>query len=67
MSMTNKQKAEAYHSFAEACVGSVLRCETCGKQIDVRPGKPLNYLFNGWPQCCGHTMRLITSSERTGK
>ena len=37
--------------------GSVLHCHTCGFQYSLRPGEASHFVFNGWPKCCGKTMR----------
>lgn len=42
-------------------LGGILRCEQCGLQ---RPlGNIGNKLANGWPKCCGLTMRWVTDRE----
>lgn len=35
---------------------SLVRCVHCGRERGVDFGY---CLFNGWPKCCGYTMRLI--------
>lgn len=41
--------------------GGILRCESCGLK---RPlGNIGIKLQNGWPKCCGYTMRWVTDRE----
>ena len=35
---------------------ALVQCQTCGKEEEVNFGY---CLFNGWPKCCGYTMRLV--------
>jgi hypothetical protein len=43
--------------------GGFLRCESCRSNFDLSPGQAGHYLSNGWPTCCGHTMRWWTQSQ----
>lgn len=38
-----------------------LRCESCGGRRTVGDVSPM--LRNGWPRCCGYTMRLWTQQQ----
>lgn len=40
---------------------SHLECTTCGHRRKV--GDVASKLRNGWPSCCGYTMRLYTMGE----
>lgn len=35
---------------------SLVRCDKCGMERELSFGY---CLFNGWPRCCGYTMRLV--------
>lgn len=39
----------------------ILRCEKCGLTRGL--GNIGNKLQNGWPKCCGYTMRWVTDRE----
>lgn len=39
---------------------ATIRCEQCGKSQQVDGAK---CLADGWPKCCGYTMRLVTEGE----
>ena len=41
--------------------GGYLRCETCGHRQTL--GNVANKLRNGWPKCCGYTMRWWTQRQ----
>lgn len=43
--------------------GGVLRCETCGRTIEMLPGDAGLYTSSGWPRCCGYTMRWWTQRQ----
>ena len=45
----------------EWAVGSTgtLHCDFCAKQIRMYRGDTARYVDNGWPQCCGYTMRWL--------
>lgn len=43
---------------------SLVRCQTCGREEPVNFG---HCLFNGWPKCCGYTMRLVTTNADIDK
>lgn len=43
--------------------GGMLHCDQCGKERTMQEGDAGYYLFNGWPKCCGYTMRWITANE----
>lgn len=48
--------------------GGILRCMTCGHEQPL--GSVGNKLANGWPKCCGYTMRWVTArqlAERVGE
>lgn len=42
---------------------SVVVCQTCRSTQDVDFGKCLR---SGWPECCGQTMRLISTTADIG-
>lgn len=44
---------------------SHLECMTCGRKKPV--GSVGGRLVNGWPKCCGYTMRLFTVREMEAK
>lgn len=46
-----------------AGLGGFLRCETCGHRQELREHQMAGYLANGWPKCCGHTMRWWTQRQ----
>lgn len=52
-------------SFKEAVVdltaeaGGYLRCENCLREEPVEA----RYWFDGWPKCCGYTMRWWTARQ----
>lgn len=39
--------------------GGILRCETCGITGTPKP----RYWRDGWPKCCGYTMRWWTQRQ----
>jgi hypothetical protein len=41
--------------------GGVLRCETCRRTSPL--GSIGHKLANGWPKCCGYTMRWWTQRQ----
>lgn len=41
--------------------GGHLRCEVCGTMAPL--GRASGKVLNGWPKCCGYTMRWWTQSE----
>lgn len=41
--------------------GGLLRCRECGNERAL--GNVGDKLANGWPKCCGYTMRWITRRE----
>lgn len=41
--------------------GGLLRCMTCGREKPL--GDPGEKLSEGWPRCCGYTMRWITERQ----
>lgn len=43
---------------------SLVQCQTCGREENVSFG---HCLFNGWPKCCGYTMRLMTTDADIDK
>lgn len=44
-----------------ASFGGHLECGVCGR---IEPlGNTTNKLANGWPKCCGYTMRWLTQRE----
>lgn len=43
--------------------GGVLRCETCRRTQPMQPGAASSYTSNGWPTCCGYTMRWWTQRQ----
>lgn len=49
---------ELYH------FGGILKCNKCGKERSL--GSIENKLANGWPKCCGYTMRWITARQMQG-
>lgn len=40
-----------------------LRCMYCGKFHTLTTTTALRYLKQGWPTCCGYTMRWLTENE----
>jgi hypothetical protein len=46
-----------------APLGGILKCLTCGKNFPLAEARVANSLANGWPKCCGYTMRWITARE----
>lgn len=40
-----------------------LRCTHCGKQEAVGVRRFASHMENGWPKCCGYTMRLLTVND----
>jgi len=53
---------DLHRSIADALPSlSHLGCMMCGKKQNV--GNVANKLRNGWPKCCGYTMRLFTERE----
>jgi hypothetical protein len=55
--------ADFYESAAAAIepMGGFLRCEECQHQEPI--GDVAGRLKNGWPKCCGYTMRWVTGRE----
>lgn len=45
--------------------GGILRCITCGNQKPL--GHIARHLRDGWPRCCGETMRWITERQLAGE
>lgn len=43
--------------------GGVLRCETCRTQVHMSAGRAGRYTAQGWPKCCGYTMRWWTQRQ----
>ena len=45
--------------------GGILRCLTCGREQSLERGEAERRTYDGegWPKCCGHTMRWITERE----
>lgn len=41
--------------------GGILRCETCSRMKAL--GDVGAHLDNGWPKCCGYTMRWWTQRQ----
>jgi hypothetical protein len=41
--------------------GGELRCMTCGRVSPL--GDVGDRLTNGWPKCCGYTMRWVTARQ----
>lgn len=41
--------------------GGHLECMICHRIADL--GDPAAYLRDGWPKCCGETMRWLTAGE----
>jgi hypothetical protein len=35
-----------------------LRCTVCENSFPLAKGRCADFLANGWPKCCGYTMRL---------
>lgn len=46
-------------------LGGVLRCGCCGGEQAMYGAS--RYLRNGWPECCGFTMRWVTSRQLAGE
>jgi len=42
---------------------SHLQCDACAARRDITRTDAAGYLAHGWPECCGHTMRLVTHHE----
>lgn len=40
-----------------------LECTTCGALLPINKQQMARNLQNGWPECCGYTMRLITEND----
>ena len=38
--------------------GAILHCKKCGKSTEISSQNCSDYLWNGWPVCCGQTMML---------
>jgi hypothetical protein len=44
--------------------GGVLRCtQDCGMPMRLDEERIARYLRDGWPKCCGYTMRWVTQRE----
>lgn len=43
---------------------TLVKCDVCGKSKKVDFGYCLS---NGWPECCGYTMRMIKSDANVEK
>lgn len=48
---------------AVAKVSSHLICDNCKRKQSLSGSEAGKYLQNGWPKCCGHTMRLVGKNE----
>ena len=40
--------------------GATLTCRECGDSREIDTADCGHYLRQGWPKCCGHTMRMST-------
>jgi hypothetical protein len=40
-----------------------LVCQECGDRLNIGRAMAANYLQEGWPKCCGYTMRLVTVND----
>jgi hypothetical protein len=36
-----------------------LRCERCGRQVELREDELIRYVRAGWPVCCGEIMTMV--------
>lgn len=43
--------------------GAVSRCYHCPNEYPLAIGRVGGFLADGWPTCCGATMRLLTAKE----
>jgi hypothetical protein len=43
--------------------GGFLRCESCGAVEDMTDDRAGRYTADGWPRCCGYTMRWWTQRQ----
>jgi hypothetical protein len=44
--------------------GAILRCDKCRREYRLETPLVGEYLSHGWPECHGHTMRLLTKREQ---
>lgn len=44
-------------------MGGYLACLTCGHERDLSALDQAGYYRNGWPRCCGQTMRWWTQRQ----
>lgn len=44
--------------------GGRLVCRACGAERAITPDDVAWYLWTGWPECCGRTMRWERAGER---
>lgn len=51
-------------SEATAGFGGYLRCESCGRRSrSLTKMQQASYYADGWPRCCGYTMRWWTQRQ----
>lgn len=48
----------------EAVAGYFLRCDRCSTERRPSPVEMAAYFRDGWPRCCGETMKLTAHGER---
>ncbi len=52
--------------YGSQLLGSFLRCAACGAEQHPSREDMARYFREGWPECCGQTMRLTAHGEVSG-
>jgi hypothetical protein len=55
--------SESITAGIEDAHGGFLRCETCRHCQPIKPATGGSYFQQGWPTCCGYTMRWWTQRQ----